>query len=97
MSDLPKNFGNIPQSRVSFADKLSALCAMELSNAHGDPARIGAMIERLANSMAFTIAIAAHGDAKTIDDMLSGATSYLYEAATSHQRMGEFMAKAKRG
>jgi hypothetical protein len=95
-STLPKNFGKPPQSRVPFADKLSGLCAMELSAAHGDPERIGEMIERLINSLAFTVAIGAHGDPKAIDDMLTGATSYLYEAATGHQRMGEFMGKVKK-
>lgn len=79
---------------VGFGDRLSALCAMELSDAHGDPERIGAMIERLVNSMAFTVAIAAKGDPKAVDEMLKGAESYLYEAATSHQKAGQFLGAA---
>jgi hypothetical protein len=89
----PDNFGEIKPQRVPFADRLSGLCAMELAAASGDPERMGAMIERLLNSLAFTIAIAARGDPKGMDDMLKGAEAYLYEAASGHQRAGQFMAR----
>jgi hypothetical protein len=77
---------------IEFGDKLSALCAMELADAHGDADRIGAMIERLTNAVAFTVAIAARGDPKGMETMLQGAESYLYEAASGHGKMGKFMA-----
>lgn len=75
-----------------FADRLSALCAMELSAAHGDLDRIGGMIERLINSVAFTIAIAAHGESDAMDKMLKGAEAYLYESSSGHGKMGRFLA-----
>jgi hypothetical protein len=78
---------------IKFADKLSALCAMELSDAQGDPERIGEMIERLINSLSFTIAIAAKGDPRGTSDMLEGAQAYLFSAAASHAKMGEFMSR----
>lgn len=87
----PPDFGDIPKRRVSFADRLSGLCAMELAAAHGNPERIGEMIERLTNSLSFTIAIAAKGNPQGMDEMLKGVESYLYEAATSHQKIGGFM------
>jgi len=68
---------------------------MELSAASGNPERSAEMIERLLNSLAFTIAIAARGDPRGMDEMLSGASSYLYEAAAGHAKMGQFMAAAE--
>lgn len=92
MNKPPADFGTIPQQRVPFGDRLSGLCAMELAAAHGDAERIGEMIERLTNSLSFTIAIAARGNPKGMDEMLKGVESYLYESATSHQKIGGFMA-----
>lgn len=94
MNKPPPNFGEVEQQRVPFGDRLSGLCAMELSAVRGDAERVGEMIERLLNSLAFTIAIAAKGDPKGMDDMLKGAESYLYEAASGHQKIGQFMATA---
>lgn len=88
---LPKNFGKIPRSVVPFGDRLSGLCAMELAAAHGDPERVGAMIERLTNSLAFTISMAARGNPEASEEMLTGAISYLYEAATSHQKVAQLL------
>jgi hypothetical protein len=93
---LPEEFGKMTKQRVPFADRLSGLCAMELAAARGNPERIGEMIERLTNSLSFTIAIAANGDPKGMDEMLKGIESYLYEAATSHQKVGAFMHEAVR-
>lgn len=88
-----KDFGKLPEKRVPFADLLSALCAIELAAAKGNPERVGEMIERLANSLAFTIAIATNGDPKGMDDMLKGIEGYLYEAATSHQKVAAALAR----
>lgn len=91
MNELPKGFGKLPEQRVPFSDRLSGLCAIELALAKGDPERIGEMLERLTNSLAFTIAIASQGDPKHMDEMLKGVESYLYEAATGHQKIGSFL------
>lgn len=96
MTDLPPNFEKIPEQRVPFQDRLSGLCAIELAGAHGDADRIGEMIERLTNSLAFTVAIATGGDPKAMDEMLKGIESYLYESATSHQKIGGFMRTGRR-
>lgn len=44
-----------------FADRLSALVAMEMSQAHGDADRMAEVLERLTASVGFTIAIMAGG------------------------------------
>ena len=84
MTKLPETWGELPKQRVPFGDRLSGLCAMELAAAKGDADVSGEMIERLLNSLAFTIAISCKGNAKAMDEMLEGATAYLYEAATKH-------------
>ncbi len=81
---------------TEFADRLSALCSSELADARGDDDRIGTMIERLVNSLAFTIAVAAKGDREAMEKLLSGADAYLYAAATGHQPLGRFMNNTKR-
>lgn len=85
------------KQRVPFGDRLSGLCAMELCAARGNPEKTGEMIERLLNSLAFTIAIAAQGDPGGMNEMLEGAQSYLFEAASGHQKAGQFMAAAPYG
>lgn len=75
-----------------FGDKLSGLCSMEMVAVRGDAERTGEMIERLVNSLAFTIAIAAKGDPKAIDTFLKGAEAYLYESAAGHAKIAKFMA-----
>lgn len=90
-NDLPDDFGKIAPQKVCFADKLAGLCGMELSAAKGDPERIGEMIERLTNAVAFTIAIASGGNAARMSEMLEGAESYLYDAATGHEKVGRFL------
>lgn len=94
MSKLPKGFGNVPATRVPFGDRLSGLCAMYLAAGHGNPEVSGEMIERLLNSLAFTISMACKGDAKAMDEMLEGAVSYLYESATKHGPVAEALTKA---
>lgn len=96
MDEPPKGFGKMPEPKLKFADGLSALCAMELAAAHGDEDRIGEMIERLINSVSFTIAVASRGDMKAMDTMIAGAESYLATAVTGHQKFGAFIEQAKR-
>lgn len=81
---------------LPFGDLLSGLCATELSAAKADPDRVAEMIERLLNSLAFTIAIGAKGDPKGMDQMLEGATSYLFEAAGSHQKAAALIEHCRR-
>lgn len=92
----PPRFGVIEKKRLPFGDLLSGLCATELSAAKADPERIGEMIERLTNSLAFTIAIAARGEPKGVSEMLEGAAAYLFDAAGSHQRPAELIERLRR-
>ena len=81
---------------MKFQDALSGICAKELADAHGDADRIGAMIERLASSLAFTIAMASGGDLRRMEELLQGAEGYMTATASGHARLGSFMAKGKR-
>lgn len=96
MKEPPPDFGKSPEPKLKFADALSAVCAMELSAAKDDPERIGEMIERLINSLSFTIAVACGGDTKRMDEMLTGAEGYLATAVTQHKKFGAFISRATR-
>jgi hypothetical protein len=74
---------------ADFETKISVAVSKELADAHGDAERIGAMVERLASSLAFTIAVAAHGDPEATNVFLEGATAYLYEATSGHAKFLE--------
>jgi hypothetical protein len=84
------------ENSVPFGDLLSEIYAAELSAARGNPERVGEMVERLLNSLAFTIAIAAGGDTEGMSTMLQGAENYLYEAAASHQKVAQSLEGLKR-
>jgi hypothetical protein len=94
MRDL-KDFGKPSGAPVPFSDKLSALVAFEMSAAHGDPDRMAEVLERLLFSASFTISIMARGDAKTTENLITGAEAYLAEGAVGYARFGAFMNKAR--
>lgn len=64
---------------------------MELTQVRGNADAAGEMIERLTNSLAFTIAICAQGDPDRMNTMIEGVNAYLLEAATGHQRAGQIL------
>lgn len=74
-----------------FTYKLAALTSSEAAVAHGDPDRLGVMIERLAAALGFTVAMAAGGDPKTMETLLTGAESYAHGEAVAKAPMGRFM------
>jgi hypothetical protein len=88
----------MPESKpASFTDKLSALCSFELADAQEkhDSDRVAVMIERLAHSLAFTVAMTAKGNAEVASKLMEGATVYALEEATRLQKVGAFMAVAQ--
>ncbi len=80
-------------NQLDFGERLSLLCSDELAGAHGDAERIGAMVERLTHSLAFTIAMATRGDAKGAQTFLTGVESYLYETSAKLAPLGALMAR----
>jgi hypothetical protein len=72
---------------AEFNDKLASLVSLEMSaGTVGDPAKMSCLIESLASSLAFTVAIAAKGEAKAIDHLLEGIDSGRAGSAGSHDR-----------
>lgn len=65
----------------TFAADLASLVARQSYKAKGNPDAFAEIIERLAAALGFTIALAAEGDAKTIDRMLAGAEAYALSEA----------------
>ena len=68
-------------SDASFADKLSAACAFELSLAQNDHDRLAKMISRMTSSLAFTVAISAKGNPRLMSILLEGVSHHLSEEA----------------
>jgi len=79
----------------TFIETVQALAAKEAAQAHGDADRLGAMVEGLARALGFTVAIACRGDAKAIDEMMTGAEAYAHAEAVEKAPFGRFMALAK--
>lgn len=80
---------------MDFADKLSAIVSKEAAEAHGDHDRMAALIEVLARSLGFSVAIAAQGVGKTIDLLLAGAESHAHEEAVAKSAFARFMSEVK--
>lgn len=82
-----------------FHTRLSSMLSKEAAEATYAPdraERMGDMIEGLARGLGFTVAIAANGNAETIDTMIAGAERYALEAAADKAPFAEFMAAARR-
>lgn len=79
-----------------FANQLQALCAKEAAAAHGDHERLGAMVEVVARSLGFTVAIACRGSAAAIDEMMAGADAYAHSEAVEKAPFARFMALSRK-
>jgi hypothetical protein len=80
---------------ADFGDKLSTLVSLEIAgNKARDPAVMSEIMERLASSLAFTIALAAQGDAKGINELIEGMTSYIFETAAERAPLAKTITSA---
>lgn len=80
---------------ADFGDKLSTLVSLEIAgNKVRDPAAMSEIMERLASSLAFTIALAAQGDAKGINELIEGMTAYIYETAAERAPLAKMITSA---
>lgn len=77
-----------------FSTKLDVLTSGELAAAKGDPERIGIMIEKLGRALGFTVAVAARGNGKGIDELCEGVTNYVHGEAVSKAPMAAMLAIA---
>lgn len=57
---------------------------------------MGDMIEGLARGLGFTVAIAANGNAETIDTMIAGAERYALEETADKAEFAQFMSMMRR-
>ena len=80
---------------AEFNDKLASLVSLEMSaGTVRDLAKMSCLIESLASSLAFTVAIAAKGEAKAIDHLLEGIVSYIYTTAAERAPLARMIAAA---
>lgn len=78
-----------------FENRLQAMCAAEASAGAKDADRMGAMVENIARALGFTIAMAARGDPKVIDEMMHGADAYAHAEAVDKAPFARFMSAVK--
>ena len=84
-------------SMADFGDKLAALVSIETAAGKvRDPDAMSEIMEKLASSLAFTIALAAQGDDKGINTLLEGMTAYLYETAAERAPLARMITSALR-
>lgn len=82
---------------TDFSAKLHSLVSLEMSRGgRSDPATMSGMIENLAGSLAFTVAIACQGDDKAISTMLDGMTEYIYSTAAERAPLAKMIAESTR-
>ena len=74
-----------------FETKLAVLTSAEMTAAKHDPERLALMFERLLNSAAFTIAMMGKGEAKAMNELLTGAEAYLGESVAGHAKSARMM------
>jgi hypothetical protein len=80
---------------ADFGDKLAALVSIETAGGKvRDPAAMSEIMERLASSLAFTMALAAQGDAKGINELFEGMTAYIMETATERAPLARMITSA---
>lgn len=82
-----------------FHSRLAAMLSKEAAEAGKTPdraERMGDMIEGLARGLGFTVAIAANGNAETIDTMIAGAERYALEEAADKAPFARMMAMMRR-
>lgn len=80
-----------------FADKLAQLVSREQALARGDNERMVNLIERLAASLGFTIALAANGQPEAIDQLFVGAEAYAHEEAVQRAPFAQMLARLRSG
>lgn len=82
-----------------FTERLSGMLAKEAVDAGKAPdraERMGTMIEALARSLGFTIAVAANGEAEGIETMVAAAERYALEEAADKAPFAQFMAAVRK-
>lgn len=80
---------------ADFNDNLSSLVSLAVAGRNvKDPTKMSEIMERLAHSLAFTIALAAQGDPKGINELLEGMTAYMFQAAAEQAPLAKMITRA---
>jgi hypothetical protein len=74
-----------------FSDRLGVVCSAEMPLARRDAERMGAMIERLTDALALTIAVAARGNHDGMETFIQGIEAHLSVRALDHAKLVRFM------
>lgn len=77
------------------SEPIKAAFAKAMHDAKGDPEKVAEVLETLLTSVSMCVASQAGGNAKAMNELLEGASSYLFDRAGDFQKMGAFMATMK--
>ena len=64
-----------------------------MADAKSDPDAIADIMEALLTSLSMAISVQARGDAKLMNELLEGASAYLFSRAGDFQKMGAFIGR----
>lgn len=78
-----------------FADNLSKLIIAESVAAAGNAERSAEMLERLGAAVGMAVAIAAQGDRKAIDELMTGLEAYALQEAARQAPLAFMVAERK--
>lgn len=79
-----------------FASKLQSLVSLEVSKGTiHDPEKMGSIIETLASSLGFTVALAAGGDPERANHLLEGLNNYLIVTASERAPLAKMICASK--
>lgn len=77
---------------MAFFDDLASLCAREMASARkaGNSQRKAEVVEGLATILGRTIAMAADGDPRAVDELLIGSDGYAAREAVEFSKLVQF-------
>ncbi len=81
----------------AFGEALADLCTEEVRFARHSPERYAEMIERLASSLAFTIALAGGGDRQRIETLIQGVEHLITAEAVGDARLAGMLTALPKG
>lgn len=73
------------------AEPIKTSFAKAMSDARGRPEVHAEILETLLTSLSMCIATQAKGNPKLMNELLEGASGYLFERAADFQKLGAFM------
>lgn len=76
--------------------QIKAAFAKAMGEAQTNPEALAAILETLLTSVSMCVGTMSGGNPTLVNELLEGASGYLFERAEGHRKLGAFMASASR-